>query len=331
MSLPLVALFASFALADSESATADRVRRLVEDVKAVSGEVQIDDGLPVVISLYDGNNPLKGKGGLNTTINDAWLAKLAGLTTVTTLNLSNCDVHAAGLRHVATMTGLQNLGLTLTPVADADLEPLAALAELHTLSLASTQCTGEGFRHLQGLKKLTNLNMHYTPANDAGMAAVAAAENLERLWVVHGHFTDAAGPSFAAHKNLRRLGIGSKEKGASGAIVAAIKNLSLVELELYDNQSTDEGVVHAAAIPTLRLLNAGYASTLTDAALEAVARMPALEEFKLAGAKITDAGLLKLADAKSLKKVVLGKMKGITPDGIAQLRVARPDVIVESP
>jgi len=308
-----------------------KYKQLAADVQSAGGTVIFADGEPVDIELYDGANRLKGKGGLNVNVNDAWLAKLAGLTTVTTLNIANCDVHRAGLQHVATMTGLQVLNLTLTPTVDADLEPLVALKELQSISLASTECTGEAFAKLKGLTKLNNLNMHHTPVNDAGLAAVAGVGDLERLWVAHGHFTDAAGPSFASHKNLHRLGIGSKESGSTGAIVAYLKDLPLVELELFDNQSSEEGIVHAAAIPTVKLLNCGYASRVTDAALDAVAKMPALEEFKISGAKITDAGLQKLAAVKSLKKIVLGKMKGITPEGIAQLRMARPDVTVESP
>jgi len=307
-----------------------KYKQLAADVQAAGGTVLFADGVPVDIQLYDGANRLKGKGGLNKNVNDAWLAKLAGLTTVTTLNIANCDVHRDGLRHVATMTGLQFLNLTLTPTVDTDLEPLAALKELQSISLASTECTGEAFAKLKGLTKLNNLNMHHTPANDAGMAGVAGVGDLERLWVAHGHFTDAAGPSFASHKHLHRLGIGSKEPGSTGAIIAHLKNLPLVELELFDNQSSEEGIVYATQIPTLKLLSCGYASRVTDAALDAVAKMPALETFSIAGAKLTDEGIQKLAAVKTLKTVKFGKMKGVTADSVAKLRAARPDMVVEA-
>jgi hypothetical protein len=308
-----------------------KYKQLAADVQAAGGTVFFADGEPVDVELYDGANRLKGKGGLNTNVNDAWLAKLSGLTTVTTLNIANCDVHRDGLKHVATMTGLQVLNLTLTPAVDADLEPLTALKELQSISLASTECTGEAFAKLKGLTKLNNLNMHHTPANDAGMAAVAGVGDLERLWIAHCHFTDAAGPSFASHKNLHRMGIGSKEPGSTGAVIAYLKDLPLVELELFDNQSSEEGILHAAAIPTLKLLSCGYAPRVTDAALDAVAKMPALETFSISGAKVTDEGIQKLAAVKTLKTVKLGKMKGVTAEGIEQLRKARPDVVVESP
>jgi hypothetical protein len=57
--------------------------------------------------------------------------------------------------------------------------------------------------------------------------------------------------------------------------------------------------------------------------------MPALEEFKLGNAQVTDAGLATLAESKSLKKLSLGGLKRVTPEGIERLRKARPDWQIE--
>ena len=286
--------------------------------------------VPVAINLYNGNNPLKGKGGLNTAINDAWLQRLRGLTTLTTLDLANCDVHRAGLEHVATLTSLVKLNLTLTPVTDDDLAPLASLTQLEQFSLASTACTGEGFARLTSLVRLQNLNMHHAETNDAGLAAIARVGDLERLWIAHTHFTDASARHLAAHENLRRLGIGSKSSDSSGAVIAGTAKLPLAELELYDRQATDEALQHAAKIATLRYLNVSYGPTVTDAALPAIAQMPALEELRIYGALITDEGLAHLAGLKSLKRLTLLRLKHITPAGIRQLQAARPDLKLQT-
>lgn len=59
---------------------ADAVRKAVE---AVGGKISLSpEGDPVEIDLYDGNNPMKGKGGRNLKVNDAWLEHLAGVTTL---------------------------------------------------------------------------------------------------------------------------------------------------------------------------------------------------------------------------------------------------------
>ena len=60
-----------------------------------------------------------------------------------------------------------------------------------------------------------------------------------------------------------------------------------------------------------------------------VAQMPALEEFKLGSAQVTDDGLQLLAASKSLKKLSLSGLKGITPAGIEKLRKAQPQWVIE--
>ena len=57
--------------------------------------------------------------------------------------------------------------------------------------------------------------------------------------------------------------------------------------------------------------------------------MPALEEFKLGSAKVTDEGLMELAASKSLKRLSLSGLKGVTPAGVERLRKARPEMQVE--
>src|SRR5262249_38362960 len=125
--------------------------------------------VPAAIDLYNGNNPLKGKGGRNETVTDDWLKRIAGVPTLRRLDVSNCAVKGDGLRHVATLSGLRELNLTLTPVTDDALRHLGGLTELRSLGLASTQCDGTGFAHLKGLKKLESVNFHFTPLNDAGL------------------------------------------------------------------------------------------------------------------------------------------------------------------
>ena len=111
--------------------------------------------------------------------------------------------------------------------------------------------------------------------------------------------------------------------------MAALVKLPLEDLALLDNQATPAGLAHAAKIATLRRLDVSHAPTVTDESLRLVAAMPALEEFKLGSAKVTDDGLLELAASKSLKKLSLSGLKQITPAGVERLRKARPELQVE--
>lgn len=269
--------------------------QLRQSVEEAGGSITLSpQGDPIQIDLYNGNNPMKGKGGRNTIVNDAWLEKLTGATTLTRLRLANCDVHGPGLRHIAGLTKLESLDLTLTPVTDEHFVHLAGLAELKSLGLASSGCTGTGFLHLRALTKLTDVNMHHTPASDAGLAAIASMPNLTRLWVVHASFTDAVAASLPNFKRLKRLGIGSSLGTSSGKALGLIASVPLTDLDLFDRQATDEAVALAATIPTLRHLSIPHAPAITDAAVDSILELPALESLKIGHSKLSGAAIERL-------------------------------------
>jgi len=285
--------------------------------------------IPAAIDLYNGNNPLKGKGGRNEKVTDEWLKRLSGVSTLRRLDLANCAIQGDGLQHIGGLTGLRELNLTLTPVKDDALKHLAGLAELRSLGLASTQCNGTGFQHLKTLKKLENVNFHFTPLNDDGLRAIAEVPISGRLWFAHTKFTDEGAVSLEKLTQLKRCGLGSTAKGSSGEAVAALAKLPLEDLALLDNQASPVGLAHAAKLATLRKLDVSHAPAVKDESMQLVAQMPSLEEFKLGSALITDEGLQSLAASRSLKKLSLSGLKGITPAGIEKLRKAQPKWVIE--
>lgn len=293
-----------------------------------------DEGLalfdfPTAIDLYNGNNPLKGKGGRNEKATDDWLKWIREFRSLRKLDLANCEIHGDGLRHVATLTDLRELNLTLTPVDDSALKHLAELSELRTLGLASTKVTGTGFEHLKGLTNLENVNLHFTPVNDAGLKAISQLPLTGRLWLGHTHFTDEGAKHLANLTKLKRCGLGSMEKASSGEAVAALVNLPLEDLTLLDNQATPVGVAHAAKIATLQKLDISHGPTVTDESLPQLAAMPELTELKIGSAQLTDDGLQTLAGAKKLKKLALTGVKKVTPAGVERLQKARPELVIE--
>jgi len=285
--------------------------------------------VPTAVDLYNGNNPLKGKGGRNERVTDAWLKCLANVTSLRKIDLANCAIQGPGLEHLSRLTGLRELNLTLTPVNDDGLKHLAGLKELRSLGLASTQCTGTGFTHLKALRQLENVNFHFTPLNDAGLAAIAEVPISDRLWFAHSKFTDAGAVRLARQTRLKRCGMGSTDKSSSGEAVAALVKLPLEDLALLDNQATAAGLAHAAKITTLRKLDASHAPTVGNDTLKLIAQMPALEEFKLGSAQVDDEGLQALAAAKALKKLSLSGLKKVTPGGIERLKQSRPGLVID--
>ena len=305
-------------------------KRLASAVVRAGGRVEVEGGEIVSIDLYNGNNPLKGKGGKNEAVTDDWLAGLAGCTSLRKLHLTNCAITNAGLVHLKGLTGIEDLNLTLTPVSDEGLGHLSGLSNLRNLGLASTQCTGSGFANLRGLKRLENVNFHFTPLDDGGLAEVVATGVSGRLWFAHTKFSDEGAACLSKLKDLRICGLGSKAPGSSGAAVAHLKGIKgLEDLSLLDNQADIAGIQHAAEMRQLRRLDVSYAPMADDECLRKLASLPVLGELSLGGSsKVTGAGLLALAGTKSLKKLTLGKMKNVGADDLARLRQQRPDLEV---
>ena len=279
----------------------------------------------VSVNLYNGNNPLKGKGGLNVGITDDWLSRVAGLTTLTNLDVANCDVRGPGLKHIGTLRNLERLNFTLTPLTDAHLRHLGGLTKLRVFSFASAKCTGEGFAHLGALQAVENLNFHYTPVNDAGLKEIARLQHLERLEIVHTHFTDAGALHLARMTSLRRLQLGSQD--ATGAAVASLVPLTnLRALALSDTQASTEGARWAGMIPSLRVLRIS-GGAIKDEGVQHLTKLPHLETLLLANAQITDVGLAALAGVKSLRHLDL-KGNQVSDEAVARLQAALPGLAI---
>ena len=305
--------------------------RLASAVVKAGGKVEEGNGGGIEsIDLYNGNNPLKGKGGRNEVVTDDWLSCLADCSTLKRLSLSNCAITNAGLVHLRGLTGLEELNLTLTPVSDEGLVHLSGLKALRVISLASTQCTGGGFVHLRSSAGLENVNFHFTPFDDEGLREVAKTGVSGRLWFAHTRFTDQGAAVLSQMGGLRICGMGSKAEGSSGEAVAHLKGLGqLAELTLMDNQADAVGIAHAAEIGSLVKLDVSYAPKADDDCLRKVSRMRHLEEFSIGGsALVTGEGLLALAEVRTLKRLRLGKMKNVGAADVDALRKRRPDVEV---
>ena len=300
--------------------SAEAVQKLSAAAQVAGGQLELTAGAPVSLNLYDGNNPLKGKGGLNVRVTDAWLAHVVGFATLTNLDLANCDIRGPGLAHVSQLGDLRRLNLTLTPVTDDSLAALAGLTRLQVFSLASTHCTGRGFRALGALQDLRNLNFHYTPVDDDGLREISRLTQLERIEIVHTQFTDAGAVHLAKITGLRRLQLGSRK--ATGASIAAVAKLpALRELDLHDGQASAEGVRHAAGIASLRVLRVYGA--IGDAGVAPLSQLVGLEELVAPSCGLTDASVETLVALKKLLRINLSGNK-ISEAGMARLRAALP-------
>jgi hypothetical protein len=105
----------------------------------------------------------------DTTITDADLARLAGLTELTTLGLRRTAITDAGLKWIADLPALESLVLAETAVTDAGLVLLTAADGLQGLGLTGTAVTDDGLRHLEALPNLSEVHLAGTRVTQAGV------------------------------------------------------------------------------------------------------------------------------------------------------------------
>jgi hypothetical protein len=112
--------------------------------------------------------------GLVTSLTADGLFAVGGLTALTRLNLSGCNVTDAVLRELRGLTELSRLNLGgCTLVTDVGVRELRDLTALHTLILSGcTHVTDAGLQHLMSLPALS---LHGTSTTQAWRNALKAA------------------------------------------------------------------------------------------------------------------------------------------------------------
>ena len=173
-------------------------------------------GFPVLVAAADQNTwfgellALTGKGDLGpiveigppgSNIEDADLAKIAGLDRLVYLQLQMTGVTDAGLGHLHDLPKLFFLNLGETKITDAGLAKLASLPSLEAISLSHTKITGAGLEHFNSVGHLAELDAGNTEVNDAGMVHISNTAQLQSAPPgEHGRPRRRPGQSRRSHK-----------------------------------------------------------------------------------------------------------------------------------
>jgi Leucine-rich repeat (LRR) protein len=157
---PLAGLPADFKPNANEAKAASRFAQLGIDVR------------PIAINVHWTEANFRPQG---TNINDAAIAPLKEVTSLTDLNLAGTKITDAGLAAVAALTNLTRLHLELTSITDAGLTHLKRLSNLNYLNLYGTAVTDAGLEHLKALRNLRHLYVWQTKVTEAGATNLKAA------------------------------------------------------------------------------------------------------------------------------------------------------------
>lgn len=214
--------------------------------------------------------------------------------------------------------------LVSLPAAWRDLSPLSTLRpdDLYRLGIYGSFSGGlrpddECTQHIAALIGLKELDLRFTDITGRGLRAMHALQFLECL-ILWGGIDDAGLAEVAKLKSLRKLDcLGDKVTDAGLRHLAKLPLLD--ELGLGGAQITDRGLVNIAKLPRLRHLVLD--GNFTDAGLIHLQNAPSLKILDIKGLQnITDAGLEQLADIATLEHVNLYWNRNITDKGVAYLK-----------
>ena len=268
------------------------------------------------------------------TTGEQALARIARLKQIRRLNVSAEEgVTKAALDHIAAMDGLEWLALCSRKIDGPGLAALARLKGLDSLTLFGTPTvTAEGYSNLAALASLRSLSLGNLDVTPKELALLAKHPSLERLSMRDTSDEHLAAIAPMLSLKVLRLEITMQNTRSlisetGFATLAGLRNLEDLEI-VSRGTASDAGLAALASLPKLRRLSIANLDALTDEQMAYFARMAALEELTIGGRQITDQGLAKLEELKSLKKLRLVPTTKVTPDGVARLQHAIPGVEV---
>lgn len=222
---------------------------------------------------------------------DRSLKAIAGLTELTTLNLSGAWATDEGLVHLRKMQKLTRVGLARTGISDRGLRELSGLKRLGALDVRYSDVSSVGLEHLRDCADLAELKLDDTKVTNAGLKQLASFKKLAKLDL--GQRTGEALRELPALDNLTELKISFEN--TKGVSVACLKELvrhrKLAVLDLTDTELTVEEIRELAQLKELVELRV---TPLRDRHLRELRRLQKLHV--LSEAKTITGGRPKSAD-----------------------------------
>jgi Leucine-rich repeat (LRR) protein len=263
-------------------------------------------------------------------LNDAMVAKLAGLKKLKNLRLKNSSITDEATKIIAeSFPTLANLDISSnTLLTDASLKEIAKLKELTELTLNYCNFSEFGMMSISELPKLATLDIranmqignsglnvltalpslkslkHLSPAvDDAGLESLAAVKGLETLEIQDFNITDNAGQFIKQFEKLTNLII-MRCQGFGSSGMLELKGIKLNRLTLRGLPSlNDDGMEVFRELTTLKRLYLHELTSVSDAGILNLVYLKDLDTLDIWEIPITDQSLetiSKLANLKTL-------------------------------
>ena len=183
-----------------------------------------------------------------SSLSDAGLADLRGITSLSELLLNRTRVSDAGLGHLKGLTNLSLLQLAHTQVTDAGLTDLKGLIKLAELDLSDTQVTDAGLANLATLKNLSVLNLGGTKLTDSGLMKLEGLTKLAELDLAGTRITDRGLPHLSTLTNLYMLDL--SYTAVTDAGLTHLKGLKKLSTLKVFGTAVSDGAIKALGLPS---------------------------------------------------------------------------------
>jgi Leucine-rich repeat (LRR) protein len=284
---------------------------------------------------------------------DGDIHRVAQMVNLERLSLAETRVTDTGIEQLRGLRSLRELDLYFAEfITDDGVAALADLSQLQRLNLRGTKVTSRVFESISRLTALRSLDIGYSQIDDSGVELLAELPHLEQLAIGGTRIGVVALSSLKLLPALRRLDMGGMQRVDSGhwGLTLSIRVLeelgtleNLVSLSLSgavlndigadkpglkeEQRQSLDGLGKLAALRKLERLDLSR-TPVNASGLRELTGLTQLRELRLASARnVDDSAVPVLIEWKSLRVVVLDGT-GITVDGIARLRAARPDLQV---
>lgn len=168
-------------------ATLDSSGRSISTVNLASirDPDRFDEAFEIVLDL--GNISTLGLNGMPVT--NADLERIAELSSLVTLSLSDCNVGGTGYEPLSNLVNLEYLHLPGTQTTDEDLESLSKIHSLASIDLSRTNVHSD-LSPLAELPRLKWLLLIGNTLNDGALSGLIAAPALTRVTLTNAECAD---------------------------------------------------------------------------------------------------------------------------------------------
>ena len=277
-------------------------------------------------------------------LNDAIVAKLAGLKNLRRLRLTNSGITDAAVKMIAEsfpdlveldisrnslltdaatvemakLEKLEILGLLFCDFSEFGILNIVDLPRLRALDIRGNMKIGDGgMDALTLLPALRSLKHRSPTVSNAGIRSLSQAEVLSDLEIWDMQITGQAGEHLRRMEKLTQLQICRCENFDSSGVLA-LGGLKLTRLTLRNLPIDDSAMEVFKEVPTIKLLFLQELSSITDAGMANLAHLKELERLEIVEVNIADKSLETISKSENLKILTLQATK-VTDAGLELL------------